>query len=275
MPAHRHRTFLAVLGLALVLLLSGCGGKDADKKQSGHKASDSSSSSSDDEPAPDPQYGAAKVGDCHRMSDAQSRASVDTSTKVSCRKGHTSVVAFVGYLPKPVTAATPLARRQALGKRLCRPAYQHVVGGTLADRATSILTWTLFTPDQTQLERGARWVRCDVIARSGAKLVRLPPVAPMLSAGVPEALRICQDSAGADVSCAQQHDFRVEAVFRVVGRAYPAPATYTRIARARCRQLMKSYGGYWQPPSRAGWRAGDRFARCLKPTNVPSATPTP
>src|SRR5699024_695197 len=113
---------------------------------------------------------------------------------------------------------------QALGKRLCQPAYQKVVGGTLADRATSILTWTLFTPDQAQLERGARWVRCDVLARSGNKLVRLPPVSPMLSAGVPEALRICQDAAGADVSCTQKHEFRVEAVFRVVGRAYPAPA---------------------------------------------------
>ena len=36
----------------------------------------------------------------------------------------------------------------------------------------SILTWTLFTPGQDELERGARWVRCDVVARSGNKLVR-------------------------------------------------------------------------------------------------------
>lgn len=271
MPAHRHWTFLAVLGLALALLLSGCGGTDA-KKKSGDKPSSAKSGSSGSEPAPDPGYGAPKVGECHKLTAAQSVASVDRSRKVRCNAVHTSVVVHVGYLPKPVTAATPVAQRRAIGKRLCRPAYQRAVGGTLADRATSILTWTLFTPSQSQLERGARWVRCDVLARSGAKLVPLPTNSPMLAAGVPEPVRICQTDAGIDVSCSQPHRFRVEAVYRAVG-AYPDPATYTPAARARCRQLVRSYGGYWQPPSRQGWNAGDRFIRCLSAKPAASASP--
>ena len=275
MHAHRHRTFLAVLGLALVLLLAGCGGGKEAKKKAGDEPSGKGTSSSDSSPAADPGYGAPKVGQCHRMTAAQSLASVDTSKVTRCNAVHTSVVVYVGYRPRPVTPATPVAQRRAIGKKVCQPAYQRAVGGTLADRATSILTWTLFTPSQSQLERGARWVRCDVVARSGAKLVSLPTNSPMLAAGVPEPVRICQTEGGIDVSCAQPHAFRVEAVFRAVGAAYPDTASYTTVARARCRQLVGSYGGFWQPPSREGWAAGDRFIRCLSAKPAPSASSSP
>lgn len=263
------------LGLALVLalLLGGCAGKTAGRVQPGSGSGSgsgshttSSGSTGKSEPAPDPGYGAPREGDCHRMTAAASLASVDTSHRVRCSSTHTSVVARVGYLPRPITPATPVAKRRAVGKRLCQPAYQRVAGGTLADRATSILTWTLFTPDQAQLERGARWVRCDVVARSADTLVRLPGGRPLLAHGVPESLRICQTATGSDVSCSQPHAFRVEAVYQAVGRSYPNTTAYTPVARARCRQLMGSFGGYWQPPSPAGWAAGDRFVRCLRPT---------
>lgn len=285
MPAHRslrarrlpHTVLFGTL-VALTLLLAGCGGQDdagpgaGSGDTEGSTGSSTGSPSADDEPAPDPGYGIAAVGDCHRMTAAQSLASVDSSPQVSCRKGHTSVVAYVGYLPRPITPDTPLAKRRALGKRLCEPAYQRLVGGTLADRATSILTWTLFTPGQADLERGARWVRCDVVARSGDQLVRLPAGQQLLAQGVPEQLRICQSEGGIDVSCAERHTFRVEAVYRAVRQAYPAAAAYTPIARARCQQLLGASGGYWQPPSQEGWAAGDRFIRCLRPAETADST---
>ena len=87
----------------------------------------------------------------------------------------------------------------------------------------------------------------------------------MLAQGVPEQLRICQTDAGVDISCSQPHAFRVQAVFRAVLKAYPDPAAYTPVARARCRQLIGSFGGFWQPPSQQGWAAGDHFIRCLSP----------
>jgi hypothetical protein len=263
-----------VVVASLALVLGACGGK-SEHPALRQAPSTAPSKTVESQPAADPGYGAAEVGECHQMSARQSLASVDTSSEVSCRKSHTSVVAFVGYLPKPVTAATPLPRRQALGKRKCQPAYQKVVGGTEADRATSILTWTMFTPSQSQLERGARWVRCDVVARSGDRLVPLPTPSPMLAQGVPEQVRICQTEAGVDVSCRKEHQFRVEAVYRAVLKSYPATASYTAVARARCRQLVGSSGGYWQPPSREGWAAGDRFIRCLSVQPAPSASATP
>jgi len=257
------------MALALALLVSGCGGSEDPPKTDDPGTStdqgEPEEEEEEEEPAPDPGYQAAKIGQCFRMTGAKSRASVATGRLTKCRKQHTSVVAYVGYVHRAVTPRTPLVRRRALGTRVCEPAYRRVVGGTLADRATSILTWTLFTPGQDQLERGARWVRCDVIARTGNQLVELPPGQPMLKQGVPEQLRVCQDAAGADISCARPHSYRVEAVYRAADNVYPDPATYTPMARSRCKELVGVFGGFWQPPSREGWAASDRFIRCLSP----------
>lgn len=271
MPAHRHPSpALLALVTVLALLLTACGGDDdaPDKPGVGSGTQDEPSTS---EAAPDPGYGVPELGECHRLTEAQSRASVDASKPVDCDSAHTSVVAYVGYVPVAVTPKTPVPERAALGMRVCEPAYRKVVGGTLADRATSILTWTLFTPGQDQLERGARWVRCDVVARSGSTLVRLPAKPPLLGSGVPEELRVCQTASGTDVSCGQQHAFRVQSVYRAAGNAYPAAPGYTATARARCAQLTGGIGGFWQPPSRGGWASGDRFIRCLAPTGAPTA----
>lgn len=250
----------------LALVLTGCGESDraTPEQEPGPSSSQGPTSTpAGDVAAPDPGFGAPPVGACYRMTATQSRASVATGRRVGCKKPHTSVVAHVGFLRAAMTARTPLARRRALGQRLCAPAYRRLAGGTLADRATSVLTWTLFTPSRSQLQRGARWVRCDVFARSGEELVPLPATRPLLSEGVPEPLRVCQDGSGADVSCARQHAFRVAAVFRAAGEDYPDPDRYTTVARDRCRELTGEAGGWWQPPSRGGWQGGDRFVRCL------------
>ena len=215
MPAHRHTPvarasrLVRVLALALVvaLLAAGCG---KDKKPKAAEKDPSAAA----EPtvsgvrrgggAPDPGYGAPEVGRCYRLSSAQSLAPVTSKARVKCDTKHTTVVAHVGYVPKAVTAKTPAeTKRRAIGKRQCEPAYRKLAGGTVSDRATSLLTWTLFTPSQDQLERGARWIRCDVLARSGDQLVALPNAKPLLEKGVPESLRVCQTAAGIDVSCSQ------------------------------------------------------------------------
>jgi hypothetical protein len=278
MPAHplrrsrsrRSGPLLHVLALvlALALLASGCGGSKGAPKEAekGAPSKSGGASAAPAEPAADPGFQAPQAGQCFAMTARQSRAPVAAGSKVRCRGAHTTVVAFVGYVPRAVSPTTPLPQLRAVGRRLCEPALRRVAGGTLADRATSLLTWTLFTPGQAQLERGARWVRCDVLARSGNTLVPLPSQRPLLKQGIPEQLRVCQDAAGTDISCSKPHAFRVEAVFQAVGDAYPDATTYTPTARDRCKELMGKYGGFWQPPSEAGWRSGDRFIRCLAPT---------
>jgi hypothetical protein len=268
-PTTRIQRVARVLvpALALAVVVAGCGGGNGKASSSSKGASASAGSSTSkpgsDAPAPDPGYRAPNLGECYRMTVAQSRASVASAPRVDCGSPHNTVVAYVGYLPQPVTPRTPLAQRRTLGAKVCEPAFRRLAGGTLADRATSILTWTLFTPGQTELERGARWIRCDVLARSGNQLIPLPNGKPLLKQGVPEQLRVCQTQTGLDVSCSRPHALRVEAVYLAAGSSYPAAPAYTPVARARCKELMKRYGGYWQPPSRSGWQSGDRFIRCL------------
>lgn len=223
-------------------------------------------------PAAEPGSGAPAAGQCTQLSYAGSLASVARARRVACQRQHTSIVARVAYLRSPVTPRTPVLRRRALGQRLCAPAYREVLGGTPEDRAVSILTWTLFTPGQADLERGARWVRCDVLARSAAVLVPLPATTPLLGSGVPEQLRVCQSAAGLDISCSQPHTYRVDAVYLASGESYPSGADFTASARSRCQELTGRPGGFWQPPSPAGWQAGDRFIRCLSPALSPGLT---
>ena len=206
-----------------------------------------------------------KVGQCHQMGYAQSKAPVAVLAKVACRKPHTSLVIRTSVLGAAVTAQTPVSRRRSVARKVCEPAFRRLVGGSPALRATSLLTWVFFTPSAAQLERGARWVRCDAIARSARELVQLPATTPLLGKGLPEQLRVCQNNKGIDVSCARPHQFRVEAVFLPEGKSYPGPA-YTGVARDRCRDLMDGALGYWQPPSREGWAAGDHYVRCLART---------
>lgn len=261
---------LAVLALVLGLLLSACGGV-APSEAKGSAASPGSTgtgggSGSAEPPAPpEPRFGLPKAGQCHQMGYAQSKSPVSMGTKVPCRKAHTSLVIHASVVNAAVTAQTPVSRRRSVARKVCEPAFRRLVGGTPALRATSLLTWVFFTPSAAELERGASWVRCDAIARSARELVTLPTTTPLLRKGLPEQLRVCQNK-GVDVSCARPHQFRVEAVFVDSGKAYPGRA-FTSVARDRCRELMNGALGYWQPPSREGWAAGDRYVRCLARTS--------
>ena len=264
---------VAVLAAVLMVLVAGCGGDAKPGAKGG--STPSSSASASPEAALDPGAGVAKVGQCFRMTGAQSKASVAAPARVNCQAQHTSVVAFVGYVAKAVTPLTPVEERRVVGKKVCQPAFRALVGGTVIDRAQSLLTWTLFTPGQRQLARGARWVRCDVLARSGNALVPLPSASPILAKGVPENLRICQTKDAVDVSCAQPHLYRVAGVFQAPGTTYPGVST--AVARERCHDLTQTFAGFFQVPSQDGWKAGDHFVRCLtgqQPVASPSPSPT-
>ena len=257
----------AVLALSLALALVGCGGHDQPKAQpsaSGSEQPSATTPSTSKVPRaprekPLPRYGMPRPAQCFRATAAQLRSTVANAKPVPCSKQHTTVIAWTGVLKRPLTGNAPASRRLAVARRSCLPAFRRAVGGSDADRAMSLLSWTMFTPSTEQLARGARWVRCDVFAQSGGQLVPLPEKLPLLGGGIPEVLRICQGTDGTDISCGRPHTYRVEAVFQV--SSYPEPA-YQRQARDRCDRLMGP-GGYWQPPSREGWDAGDHFVRCL------------
>lgn len=264
----RRQLVRYAVALVAALVLCGCGGQDHPRAQPGTSGPDqpsstATSSSPSVAPAPPakplPRYGMPRPAQCFRATAAQLRSTVATARPVDCSRQHTSVIAWAALVKKPVTAQTSTARRLQIGRRVCLPAFRRAAGGSASSQAMSLLGWTMFNPSAEQLVRGARWVRCDVFAQSGSQLVPLPEKLPLLGHGIPEPLRVCQGDDGADISCAQPHVYRVEAVFPV--SSFPGPS-YQRQARDRCDHLMGP-GGYWQPPSRQGWEAGDHFVRCL------------
>ena len=239
-PRARTRATLLVLASALALVLGGCGGKDAGEKKRDDKPGTSAGPSANEEPAADPGSGAPKVGECYRMTAAQSRrlggqparSGARASPRTPAWSPTSATCAIPGHRQDPGRRA-PGARRRSSASRPT----DALVGGTLADRATSLLTWTLFTPGQDELERGARWVRCDVLARSGDKLVAAagrrtrcsPRACPSSCASARPTPASTSPAPGRTPSGSQ-------AVFRAPPgqRAYPDAAAYTAVARARC-----------------------------------------
>ena len=89
----------------------------------------------------------------------------------------------------------------------------------------------MFTPGQDQLKRGARWVRCDVIARSGDQLIALPAEEPLLGQGRARAVADLPRARLVSTSRARRpYALRVVAVYQASARPTRF-ACYTAVAR--------------------------------------------
>jgi Septum formation len=167
---------------------------------------------------------------------------------------------------------------------LCRRAFTAFIGGDPATRALSRLTVTYFLPWQGGFDRGAHWVRCDVIAlRTEHTLAGLPTrlrgflndESALTDYGVC-ALGRPGSSAAALVSCGHKHHFRAIAALRLgtPSAGYPGTAVTRVDGKRRCRTLVAAHtgksGGYaftWTYPTHADWATGQRFGYCWTKTS--------
>lgn len=254
-----------VVALLCALLLSGCsvtGSKSgSESKPGGGGGADTNTPS---KPRKLATFEIPTVGECHQVTPAQNAAAVDPSSAVPCTGPHNARVVLASVTPVALAPEAPAADRITQAAGACSVAFNKAVGGDPAARSMSLFDWVVHTPSADQIARGARWVRCDVVARSGDNLIPLPTAVPFLGASIPQAYRICQTRNFSDVSCAGPHAYRLQGVFRAPGNTYPAGREFLRLARDKCFALSGKYGSLWQPPSRQGWQAGDRFVRCLE-----------
>ncbi len=205
---------------------------------------------------------------------------------VPCGRSHTSYTFAVQKLPPDVNvpgASIGNKSIQSAASAGCEAAFSRFIGGDPTRRALSRLSVTYFLPPQKYYDRGADWVRCDVVALQSADA--LAPL-PQPLQGFLDDSRALQDygvcSAGqpgattsALVICGQPHTFRALTALRLgtTTSRYPGKAVAGTAGQKRCStyiaNALGTNSGYtyaWTYPTESDWASGQRFGFCWNKT---------
>ena len=289
LPSRRAAPAVTALVVAALTLTAGCSGKALDAGAADpaqHPTTPTRSTPQTQAPPPvDPP---PSEGACRRLTYDAIGHYTNAAAVVSCGSPHNAYTFAVRRLPAGVdVTGVSIGNRsvQEAAAQGCQDAYAGFIGGDGAQRALTRLSVTYFLPVQVQFNRGAHWVRCDVVAlAASARLTDLPggdldgyldkPVAlrryGVCSAGPPG------ESSSALVICTEEHTYRALTALRLgtdAGR-YPGET----VTRARGQQRCADYiaeklgpgGGYtygWTYPTPADWQAGQRFGYCWSKTS--------
>jgi putative regulator of septum formation len=224
--------------------------------------------------------GLPKVGACRvlRLGDV-APASNDTPP-VPCSRPHTSVTIAVGsFTPAQVTnqrLADGTLGNLALQR--CTEEWKQAVGGDVSAQHLSLLGLAYYLPNQSQLSRGARWYRCDVIlgGEDGLGLQPLPPdIDGILDGTPPESVQACRTTpdftSGHAVPCSQPHVLRAIGTTTLPDEArFPGNAALRTASAKGCSRVIARWlkgrvdgGDAYQWPDRTGWNVlGDHTATC-------------
>ena len=255
---------LAVVALLLAVLLSGCEAKDVVPGGGGGKAEDLS--------APD-------NGLCRDLDAEAVDAPSDAGEPVECTAKHTAQTFFVGSFDKAATKDTAYDDKTlgATVARSCRPRFTRFTGATDSLVLRTVVTWAWWRPSKEAWEQGARWFRCDVVARSSADaLAPLPRTAKGLLLGIPPARwMVCADGAKvADaprVACTEKHTWRAVSAVSIGTRRDRWPGS--RLVEVRSRDFCSDWVGAWTNYSldyeyaytwfgKDDWASGNRLSVC-------------
>lgn len=266
------RPLAAVLGTLAALVVAGCG------------------SSTPTEPAPStPPPTASAVprpaaSGCHQLSYAEAVAPTlpATTSDVPCAQSHTAETFRVGALHTAVgghLVAADSARVQAQVAAACPGALSSYVGGDQATLRLSMLRAVWFTPTVAQVDGGADWYQCDVIALAGDGT--LAPVTGSLKGVLAgphaRAWAMCGTAQPGTtgftrVPCGADHSWRALSVVDLPAGAHPGEAQVKAAGQKPCQQagqnvasdaLNYQWGYEW--PTAAQWASGQTYGICWAP----------
>ena len=269
-----------------VLAVSGCSAGGADPAPAGQDAGTTKAAGVtrtaparvNRPPAPPPRTRA-----CYRLSVDQAERPTNASEPVPCRRPHTAQTYHVGVIPKSIFDGEPVdaaAIADYVTPR-CDNRFVTHIGGSPDARVLSRLQPVWFVPTRSQLDRGARWFRCDVVGVAASDaLARLPATtAGMLDdTGSLDRYGLCSTAvpnrpADHQVMCGRTHSWRAFAIVRLDTSRSRWPSS-TRLAAARqdCKAQARARQGYplrwtygWQRPTRAQWQEGRHWGYCWAP----------
>jgi Septum formation len=276
-----------VLFLVTIGLLSGCGGS-ANKSESTADAATSTTRSAPGHAthshSPEPPPVAPETAECRTLTYRDISGFFDDTKTTSCSASHTAYTFAVVQLPKSVAFDGVKIQNDAVQTAAadrCRAAFKKFIGGNDETRALARLTVTYFLPHQIGFDRGAHWVRCDVVALQSARmLAQLPRRLQGLldSSSALSTYGVCSRADPGSsplVMCSQPHAYRALAAIRLGDDAAPYPGQQATVdlGTSRCKTLVAKQlgvkGGFtysWTYPSTADWAAGQRFGYCWNQT---------
>lgn len=292
LPAARRvaaRRVSAALAAFALGLLSACSGSTPDNSGAAGGPSlgtpqSPSTSTTTSPPAPE---AAPLAGACRALTYSAISHYSNADATVPCSTAHTSYTFAVRRLPAGVdVTGVSIGNKsvQEAASQGCRDAYTTFIGGDPTRRALTRLSVTYFLPAQVEFNRGAHWVRCDVVALATAtSLADLPAGHLDGFLDKPTALQqygVCSagppgQTGSALVMCREVHTYRALTALRLGTDTtrYPGDAVTRVRGQHRCAHYIASKlgaaGGYtygWTYPTVSDWAAGQRFGYCWNKT---------
>jgi hypothetical protein len=218
--------------------------------------------------ATDPHFEEPVIGDCHQYGFQVLNGRSDTSAAVPCSQSHTAKVFHVFQLPDTMDWTATDAELAALVSKQCDPVFKTWMGRDLLTIALTAYSYAWFSPTQTQIDAGARWLRCDIIAyKSGALAPLTKNKPPMIPQPLTKAVRKCLNGAKYRTTvCSAKHQWRADGDFKLAPGKYPSATKFGKIAASRCPRLVATRAYLYQFPSKAQWKSGDRIMICYAKT---------
>lgn len=210
-----------------------------------------------------PEDGIATVGECRTYTFDQAMRASENSAPVDCSTSHTAKVLGTPMLPDGMTYGD-IAALERVMLRTCYPAFGRLLGRTDSLRHRSAYTMMWFIPTQAQRDRGARWLRCDLVLQGGRTLQPIPAdTAPILGpAPLRNRVARCATAQEVRTTCSRAHEWRATGTYLVPRDAYPGNRTMSRIAHRTCPSRTSTRAWYAVWATRAQWRAGDKMIVC-------------
>ncbi|HSV39829.1 MAG TPA: septum formation family protein [Nocardioidaceae bacterium] len=267
------------LVVAAVLTASACSGDTDDPGADGSPTTSDSGSPTPARPVVPP---APREGACYRLELDQLTEPTNESKPVRCAKQHTAQTIHVGRLRlvvdgHAIAVDSPRVRQQVATD--CPRRLASYVGGDDQDRALSRFRVVWFSPTLEQADAGARWFRCDLVSFGrGDDLQRQEGTVPKGILGRSDGLDLFGLCGTAEpgspgferVLCSLPHTWQAIATIGLAGgEAYPGEDAVRDEGDGDCQDRVRALENFaltftygWEWPTKAQWRAGQRFGYC-------------
>jgi hypothetical protein len=216
-----------------------------------------------------PGFEEPAVGECRDLTMDELNRWSNNEDPIDCSEPHTSRVIGTGRLPRDVTWDASEQRLTRISTGICHPLWIEALGSGYRSRIMTAYSWGWFIPTRAQRDRGARWIRCDLILWAGTTLANLPTDKVPALGALPHPDKITACLKGETfllTTCNRLHAWRATGTFLMRQDTFPTDREFRRAALRRCPSLVTSDAFAWRHRDATRWRLGDHAVVCFSRT---------